>query len=128
MSSPFDFVNAINQSKQDIMVDDIEEKSYSSYMVNRSLSYFPETVLFANEMNRLHQLDNKLQFHFLLTTIRKGKRFSKWAKADNPKDIEVIKEYYGYSNEKAKSALSLLSRDQIEELKCSLFKGGTSHR
>lgn len=128
MSSPFDFANAINQTKQDIMVDDLEEKSYSSYMVNRSLSYFPDTVLFANEMNIKHHLDNKLQFHFLLSTVRKGKRFSKWAKADNPKDIEVVKEYYGYSNEKAKVAITLLSDDQILELKNRLFKGGISRR
>lgn len=126
MSSPFDFANAINQTKQDIMVDDLEEKSYSSYMVNRSLSYFPDTVLFANEMNIKHHLDNKLQFHFLLNTIRKGKRFSKWAKADNPKDIEVVKEYYGYSNEKAKVAITLLSDEQINELRLKVNKGGTT--
>lgn len=126
MTSPFDFANAINQTKQDIMVDDLEEKSYSSYMVNRSLSYFPDTVLFANEMNIKHHLDNKLQFHFLLNTIRKGKRFSKWAKADNPKDIEVVKEYYGYSNEKAKVAITLLSDEQINELRLKVNKGGTT--
>lgn len=126
MTSPFDFTNAINQTKQDIMVDDLEEKSYSSYMVNRSLSYFPDTVLFANEMNIKHHLDNKLQFHFLLNTIRKGKRFSKWAKADNPKDIEVVKEYYGYSNEKAKVAITLLSDEQINELRLKVNKGGTT--
>lgn len=126
MSSPFDFANAINQTKKDIMVDDLEEKSYSSYMVNRSLSYFPDTVLFANEMNIKHHLDNKLQFHFLLNTIRKGKRFSKWAKAENPKDIEVVKEYYGYSNEKAKVAITLLSDEQINELRLKVNKGGTT--
>ena len=126
MTSPFDFANAINQTKKDIMVDDLEEKSYSSYMVNRSLSYFPDTVLFANEMNIKHHLDNKLQFHFLLNTIRKGKRFSKWAKADNPKDIEVVKEYYGYSNEKAKVAITLLSDEQINELRLKVNKGGTT--
>ena len=127
-SSPFDYVNAINQTKVDIMVDDIEEKSYSSYMVNRSLSYFPETTLLANEMNIHHHLDNKLQFHFLLNTIRKAKRFSNWAKADNPKDIEVVKEYYGYSNEKAKVALTFLDDEQINELRLRVYKGGTTKR
>jgi hypothetical protein len=124
MSSPFDYTNAINQTKVDIMVDDIEEKSYSSYMVNRSLSYFPDTVLLANEMNIHHHLDNKLQFHFLLNTIRKGKRFSKWAKPILPEDLEVVKEYYGYSNEKAKAALALLDNAQINELKLRVYKGG----
>ena len=90
MSSPFDYANAINQTKQNIMVDDIEEKSYNAFMVNRSLSYFPDTVLFANEMNRHHHLDNRLQFDFLLNTIRKGKRFSKWAKAVLPEDLEAV--------------------------------------
>lgn len=124
MSSPFDYANAINQTKQNIMVDDIEEKSYNAFMVNRSLSYFPETVLFANEMNRHHHLDNRLQFDFLLNTIRKGKRFSKWAKAVLPEDLEVVKEYYGYSNEKAKIALTLLDNDKINELKQRVYKGG----
>jgi hypothetical protein len=128
MSSPFEFVNAINQTKSDIMVDDIEEKSYSSYMVNRSLSYFLDTTLLANEMNINHHLDSKLQFQFLLNTIRKGKRFSKWAKADYPKDLEVVKEYYGYSNEKAKVALTLLDNEQINELRLRVYKGGTTKR
>ena len=124
MSSPFDYANAINQTKQNIMVDDIEEKSYNAFMVNRSLSYFPDTVLFANEMNRHHHLDNRLHFDFLLNTIRKGKRFSKWAKAVLPEDLEVVKEYYGYSNEKAKIALTLLDNEQINELKQRVYKGG----
>jgi hypothetical protein len=128
MSSPFEFVNAINQSKSDIMVDDIEEKSYSSYMVNRSLSYFLDTTLLANEMNINHHLDNRLQFDFLINTIRKAKRFSKWAKADYPKDLEVVKEYYGYSNDKAKVALTLLDNEQINELRLRVYKGGTTKR
>jgi hypothetical protein len=128
MSSPFEFVNAINQSKVDIMVDDIEEKSYSSYMVNRSLSYFLDTTLLANEMNINHHLDSRLQFDFLINTIRKAKRFSKWAKPDYPKDLEVVKEYYGYSNEKAKVALTLLDNEQINELRLRVYKGGTTKR
>ena len=128
MSSPFEFVNAINQAKGDIIVDDIEEKSYSSYMVNRSFSYFLDTTLLANEMNINHHLDNRLQFDFLINTIRKAKRFSKWAKADYPKDLEVVKEYYGYSNEKAKVALTLLDNEQINELRLRLYKGGTTKR
>ena len=122
--NPFEYVNAINFKKQDIMVDDVAEKGYAAYMVNRSLSYFNDTVLMANEMNLNHHLDNRLQFDFLLNIVRKKKRFSKWAKPETVSDVEVVKEYYGYSNEKAKSALSLLTSDQIDELKKKVFKGG----
>ena len=122
--NPFDYVNAINIKKQNIMVDDVSEKAYAPYMVNRSLSYFNDTVLMANEMNINHHLDNRLQFDFLLNIVRKKKRFSKWAKPETVSDVEVVKEYYGYSNEKAKSALSLLTTEQIDELKKKVFKGG----
>jgi len=122
--NPFDYVNAINYKKQNIMVDDVAEKGYAPYMVNRSLSYFADTVLMANEMNVNHHIDNRLQFDFLINIVRKKKRFSKWAKPETVSDVEVVKEYYGYSNEKAKSALSLLTSDQINELKKKVFKGG----
>ena len=123
--NPFEYVNAINFKKQDIMVDDLAEKGYAAYMINRSLSYFPDTVMMANEMNVNHHLDNRLQFDFLINIVRKKKRFSKWAKPESISDVEVVKEYYGYSNEKAKNALSLLTSDQIDELKKKVFKGGT---
>ena len=122
--NPFEYVNAINLSKKDIMVDDLAEKSYSSYTINRSLSYFNDTVLAANEMNRYHHLDKKLQFHFLINIIRKRKRFSKWDKPELVSDVEVVKEYYGYSNEKAKQVLPLLSSDQIMNLREKVNKGG----
>lgn len=122
--NPFDFLNAINTSKKDIMVDDLVEKQYPAFMVNRGLSYFPDTILYANEMNRYHHLDNRLQFDFLINTIRKQKRFSKWHKAESSEDIEAIKEYYGYSNEKARQTLSVLTQDQIIELKQKVYKGG----
>jgi len=122
--NPFEYVNAINMTKQDIMVDDLAEKSYNSYMVNRSLSYFNDTVLMANEMNINHHLDNRMKFDFLINMVRKKKRFSKWIKPETVSDVEVVKEYYGYSNEKAKHALSLLTSDQINELKKKVFKGG----
>jgi hypothetical protein len=122
--NPFEYLNAINYSKQDIMVDDITEKSYNAFMINRSLSYFQDTVFFANEMNRHHHLDKKLQFHFLINIIRKRKRFSKWNKPELDSDIDVVKEYYGYSNEKARQALTLLSPSQIEELRKKVSKGG----
>jgi hypothetical protein len=122
--NPFEYVNAINSSKKDIMIDDLAEKSYSSFTINRSLSYFNDTVLAANEMNKNHHLDKKLQFHFLINIVRKRKRFSKWDKPELVSDIEVVKEYYGYSNEKARQILPLLSSDQIMNLREKVFKGG----
>lgn len=122
--NPFEYVNAINLTKKDIMVDDIAEKAYTPFLINRSLSYFNDTVLFANEMNRYHHLDHRLQFDFFINIIRKKKRFSKWIKPQEIENLELIKEYYGYSNEKAKSVLSLLNNDQIEELKQRIYKGG----
>lgn len=122
--TPFDYLNTINSSKVDIMEDDVAERKYVSFVINRSLSYFPDTVQFANVMNRYHHLDNKLQYHFLINIIRKRKRFSKWNKPEKESDIEAIKEYYGYSNEKARQALSLLSPDQITIIKKKVTKGG----
>jgi hypothetical protein len=122
--NPFDFLNDINYGKSNIMVDDITEKQYNAFMVNRGLSYFNDTVLMANEMNLNAHLDNRLQFDFLINIVRKKKRFSKWAKAQISDDVEVVKQYYGYSNEKAKNACKLLSSDQIEQLRKKVYKGG----
>ena len=124
MTNPFQYLNAINDTKRDLMVDDIAEKSYNSFMVNRGLSYFKDTVLFANEMNRHHHLDSRLQFDFLINIIRKRKRFSKWIKPDTLSDVEVVKEYYGYSNQKARQVLTLLTSEQINDLKKKVYKGG----
>ena len=122
--NPFTFLNEINYGKNDIIVDDITEKQYIPFMVNRSLSYFNDTVLIANEMNIHHHLDNRLQFDFLINIVRKRKRFSKWFKPETESDVEVVKSYYGYSNEKACQALTLLTKSQIEELKKKVNKGG----
>ena len=122
--NPFEYCNAINYTKKDIMIDDIAEKAYSPYMVNRQLSYFPDTVLAANEMNRNHHIDNRLQFNFFINIVRKRKRFSKWFKPELISDLEVVKKYYGYSNEKARQVLTLLSTEQINELKNKVAKGG----
>jgi|TARA_X000001316_G_C905367_1_gene22226 hypothetical protein len=122
--NPFDYLNAINTSKKDIMVDDIAEKDYNAFMVNRGLSYFADTVLMANEMNINHHLDSRLQFDFLINIVKKKKRFSKWLKANELENLEVIKEYYGYSDEKAKSVLSLFNDEDINELKNRIYKGG----
>ena len=122
--NPFKFTDAINYTKQDIMIDDITEKAYNPFLINRSLSYFPDTVLAANEMNRNHHIDNRLQFDFFINIVRKRKRFSKWFKPEQISDLEIVKEYYGYSNEKARQILTLLSTEQINELKTKVAKGG----
>jgi len=122
--NPFEYLNAINYTKQNIMVDDITEKGYNPFMVNRGLSYFADTVLMANEMNQYHHIDNRLQFDFFINIVRKKKRFSKWNKPETASDVEVVKEYYGYSNEKARQVLTLLTSNQIDELKKKVYKGG----
>jgi len=122
--SPFDYIKEINYGKNNIMVDDIAEKKYNGFMVNRGLSYFRDTVLMANEMNKNHHLDSRLQFDFLINIVRKKKRFSKWNKPEVASDLETIKEYYGYSNEKARTALKLLSPDQVMEIRKKVYRGG----
>lgn len=120
--SPFDFLQTINISKTDIFQGN--EKNYNSFVINRSLSYFPDTVAIANEMNRYHQIDEKLQYHFLLNIVRKRKRFSKWIKPEIENDIEMVKEYYGYNNDKARQVLPLLSAEQLKTIKNKVDKGG----
>tara|TARA_Y100000592_G_C5450342_1_gene308395 strand:- start:727 stop:1107 length:381 start_codon:yes stop_codon:yes gene_type:complete len=122
--NPFDYVNSITYNKKDIMVDDIAEKEYAPFIINKALGNFRDTVLYANEMNINHHLDHRLQFDFFINIIKKQKRWSKWIKAETASDLELIKEYYGYSNEKAKSVLSLLSNEQINELRLRIYKGG----
>ena len=125
--NPFEFLNAINDTKKDVMIDDITEKKYAPFVVNRSLSYFNDTAILANEMNINHHLDNRLQFDFLINMVRKRKRFSKWIKPHIESDVEVVKEYYGYSNEKARQVLPLLSPEQINGLKKKVNKGGRTN-
>ena len=122
--NPFDYVKAINSTKKNIMVDDISESEYQAFVINRSLSYFPDTVLYANEMNLNSHLPARLQFDFFINIIKKRNRFSKWFKPTEIQSIDIVKEYYGYSDEKAKSVLSLLNNKQIENLKKRIYKGG----
>ena len=120
----FEFLNAINYTKKDLMVDPENEKHYNSFVINRSLSYFPDTVAIANEMNKYHHLDSRLQFSFLINIIRKRKRFSKWIKPEIEDDVEVVKKYYGYSNEKSRQILPLLTSQQIDIIRKKVSKGG----
>ena len=120
----FDYLSSINDNKKNIMIDDLAEKDYNSFMVNRGLSYFYDTALLANEMNQRAHVDSKMQYDFLRTVIRKKKRFSKWGKAEKLKDVDAIKQYYGYSREKAFQVLSLLTPDQLNHIHLKLSKGG----
>ena len=121
-----DYLNAINHTKEKLLDSDDEqwEKKYPPFIINKGLSYFSDTVMFANEMNRLHHASKHAQFSFLLNTIRNKKRFSKWLKASKLKDLDVVKQYYGYSNKKASEALNILTKSQIDYIKERLYKGG----
>lgn len=119
-----EIIPSILQTKEYALLTEQDEKSYSSFMVNRALSFHRDTVLFANEMNRFTVLDNKLKYDFLLNIIRAQKRaYSKWHKKAQNSDLSIVKEYYGYSDAKAEEALKILSDDQISDLKKQLFKG-----
>ncbi len=127
MANPFDFIKAINEHKDIIRESENPEqmaKDYSAFMVNRGLSYYPDTVLYANEMNMLAHLESLLQFDYLLNSIRPRKRFSKWSKKREDSDLEAVREYFGYGHTKAQQALAVLSTQQLEQMKQKLEKGG----
>ena len=121
-----DYLNAINHEKINLLDTDDEmwEKKYPPFIINKCLAPFPDTIFLVNEMNKHHHLDKKLQFDFLLNSLRTRKRYTPWLKASKQKNLEYVKEYYGYNNEKAKSALKILNDDQIKTIKDSLNKGG----
>jgi hypothetical protein len=125
MSNPFDYVNSILENKKKLITDDISEKEYSPFLTNRSLSYHKDCIMYANEMNKHHFIDNKLQFDFLLNTIRSRKRpFIKWVKPEKSEDIECIKTYFGFSDVKAREVLTLLNEEQIQSIKEGITTGG----
>jgi hypothetical protein len=107
------------------MEDELAEREYNPFVTNRTLSYFIDTVLQANEVNQRHQVDHRLQFDYLINTVRKKKRFSKWIKPSTYESIELVKEYYGYSDRQAKDVVDILSHDQLEIIRRKLVKGGT---
>lgn len=122
-----DYLNAINWSKENLL--DSEDitwyKKYPPFIINRCLSQHIDTILMANEMNMRHGVDKKLQFHFLINSIRKRKRFGgKWVSTNRSKDLDLIKEYYGYSNNKARVALDILTKEQLNFIKQKVDKGG----
>ena len=116
------WLNSINHTKEDLSED---MSSYPPFIINKCLSGHLDCVLFANEMNRYSHLDKDMQYSFYINTLRKRKRFSPWLRKDKIEDLDVVKQYYGYSNEKAQQALKILSREQIDYIKQKLEIGGT---
>ena len=121
-----DYLNAINHTKEKLLDSDDEdwEKKYPPFVVNKCVYPFQDTIMLVNEINQLPHLDKKLQFDFLLNSVRSRKRFTPWLKANKLDNLEDVKEYYGYSNEKAKQALDILTDEQIATIKKKLNKGG----
>ena len=121
-----DYLNAINFTKKDLMKseDKLWQKKYPAFIVNKILSGFRDCINLVSTINYYHFLDKDIQFQFLLNSIRSKKRFSPFLRANKLKNIECVKEYYGYSNDKAKSALDILTKDQIKLIKEKLYKGG----
>ena len=122
-----EYLNAINFTKKNLMDSDdlLWQKKYPAFIVNKILSGFQDCVMLVNEMNRNHFVDKDMQFQFLLNSIRSKKRYSPFLRSSKLKDLDVIKEYYGYNNEKAKVALDILTKDEVKLIKEKLFKGGT---
>ena len=121
-----DYLKAINQTKEPLLDSEDEQWviGYPPYIVNKCLAPFPDSILLVNEINQLHHLDKKLQFDFLINSLRPRKRYVPWMKAKKLKSLEYVKEYYGYNNEKAKAALDILNDEQISAIKERLNKGG----
>ena len=119
-----DWLNSINFNKENLMEDPDAKKDYPPYIINRCLSGHLDCIMFANEMNKYSFLDKDMQYSFYLNTLRKKKRFSPWLRKDKVTDLEIIKQYYGYSNEKASQALKILTPEQISYIKQRLDTGG----
>ena len=120
-----DWLNSINRTKKNLIDEDPSlEKEYSPYIINRIYSGHLDSVMFANEMNRYSFLPKKSQYDFLLNTLRPKKRFSPWLRKDEIKDLDLVKRYYGYSNEKALQALKILTKDQLNFIKSKFETGG----
>ena len=121
-----EYLKAINQTKEPLMdtADEMWEKKYPAFVVNRCVYPFSDTILLVNEMNIYNGLDNKLQFHFLLNSTRARKRFTPWLKSSKIKNLETIKEYFGYSDQRAKEVLNVLTDEDISYMETKLNKGG----
>lgn len=125
--TPFDFLNAINENKKDLFQDPQAEKDYNAFMINKGLSFFPDTILYSNEMNKNFNVPKRWQFEFLKNSIPKKKRFSKWYKKDSTADnVKLVMKHYKYSEKKAYEVLGLLSQPQIDEIRAMYDTGGRS--
>lgn len=121
MPTPFDFINDISYNKKDLIEEDPNNiKDYNPWMVNKGLSYFHDTIEYANYMNLHYQLDKELQYSFYINIVKPRKRFSKWHKSEKDSDLQAVMQYYGYNVNKAKEALSILSPTQIEKIKTKI--------
>tara|TARA_B100001079_G_scaffold51914_1_gene42725 strand:+ start:181 stop:564 length:384 start_codon:yes stop_codon:yes gene_type:complete len=119
------WLNSINQTKKNLIDEDPSlEKEYSPYVINRCLSGHLDCVMFVNEMNKYHFLPKKIQYDFLLNSLRTKKRFAPWLRKDTIKDLDNVKRYYGYSDEKAKQALRILSKKQLNFIQSKFETGG----
>ena len=125
-----DYLNAVNSTKEKLMDDEDEtwEKKYTPYIVNKCVAPFQDTIMLVNEINQFHHLDKKLQFDFLINSLRPRKRYTPWLKATKLENLEYVKEFYGYNNEKAKVALDILDDEQISAIKQKMRKGGRDGR
>jgi hypothetical protein len=125
-----DYLNSINYSKEKLLDSEDEqwEKKYPPFIINKCVAPFPDTILLVNELNQLHHVDKKLQYDFLLNSLRSRKRYTPWMKAKKLKNLEYVKEFYGYNNEKAKIALDILNDEQISAIKQKMIKGGKNGR
>ena len=124
---PFDYINSINYTKDNLMRnsdnDQLSESGYVPFITNKTLSYFTDTLFYSNEINQHHHADNKLQYEYLLNSIRPKKRFAKWVKTMDSDDLEIVKLYFGYSTQKAMQALNILSPKQLEKITKKVTRG-----
>lgn len=130
MSSPFDYVKDIQRGKRDIIRNsenpEKAEALYNPFIVNRALSFYPDSILYSNEMNRRAELDKVMQFDYLINTVRSMKRDHQWIKkSKDDEDAELLAEYFGMSPQKVHEALRVLTKDQIADIKKRTIKGGT---
>lgn len=121
----WDYVNSISHNKKDLLEEDPSSfGAYDTFMINRALSQFPDTILYANELNQVPGVDKDQHYYCLINIIRPRKRYAKWPKKLKDNDVDAVKEYYGFNTAKAESATSLLSSNQLDEIRGRLQKGG----
>lgn len=124
----FDFVDNITYKKQDLFQDPEAKLDYSGYAVNKALSFYGDTVLYANELNQRPNIPKEWQFYFYLNGVPKKKRFSKWVKKDqSTKSLNIIMEYFGYTSREAQNVISLFSKELLAEIEEKLNKGGKNN-